>query len=167
MGSQVSFFLTALDVDRLEQALRSIEPFFLVESSSETPEPTFRTSMRAEPGERPVSCYLAREQDLATIRLRHVPDQNRWSVDQLHSRVVEYSGCYQSDELLRAGRLYRARGYWQDAVWIEWPADFVQWADRLIARTRRELAHEPATRDYIGADAQKWLEQPNRKLASI
>ena len=74
-------------------------------------------------------------------------------VDELRSPVVEFSRCYQDDQLIRRGRLYFVNGYFDASGLINKDDDFLKWGNSLMRRARRMLRKDPNSFEYFGPEA--------------
>ncbi len=58
--------------------------------------------------------YLVRREDIEKVRLREIPAQGCWAVDEVRSPVVEFDGGFSDNDKILRGRLYFTAGYYDD-----------------------------------------------------
>lgn len=127
-----------------------------LDSRSQEPAPVQLADLQvAEFGKTRLSVFLAPPDALGSLVFRQVPRQGCWTVDLLRSPVVELSRCFYDGTVLRRGRLYYDRGFYDEAGhWVEKTAAFQAWAKRVFSVARKGLQRDTEKHVYIGADAQ-------------
>lgn len=119
-----------------------------------------------------LSIYLARKEDLEDIQFKFLPTQNYWYLDSLHSPVIQYSRCYFTDTIIRRGRLWFQPGAYVDAEWVNKNHEFIEWADNIIKKVRRNLKRykhqlgEYTYSEYVGATTLKWAHENKAEILS-
>lgn len=166
MGKQVNFFAVNSDFDILESALKKIEPFVILKYESPTSAPERADHLRVRRmGEETLALRLCRACDIDSLHTWFVDTQGYWVVDTLTSPVVELNRCYYDGSICRRGRLYFRDGYYlDDGRWLDKPAHFVQWADRVLRLARRTFRRNPALGSYVGPEADELLRCGNVKF---
>ena len=153
MGHQIRFFLGPNDLSELETRLRSVEEMAILYSRSPKPEPKIVDSISFTENGALWALYLARASDLPDVKLKHVPAQGYWVVENLFSPVVEVSRCYYDGKVLKQGRLYYTDGFYDDSEWVEKPPAFTAWAKRLFTAARKTLKNDKELMAYVGSEA--------------
>jgi hypothetical protein len=156
MGHQIRFFLSQKDALELEKELISMECAGILHSRSRGPFPQSVESVDlVEDGRRWLFFCFARKADIDFIVNEHIPTQGYWSINTLKSPVVEFMHSPCDAGVLRNGRLYYEEYYYDSsqAVMMRKSPDFVEWAQRLFARTRRFLTHDKDLGAYMGKEA--------------
>jgi hypothetical protein len=158
MGSQLNYFVIPADMRLLETAFRSIEPMFVLTHYSPTADlHTVKNFAHVDSGKFELYFALVRPVDLSLVITRYVSAQNHWVIDTMRSPVVEVTGCFFDDNVLRRGRLYFNNSYYrEDGELIIKSEAFCKWGRALISTARRQLVKRPDSFFYIGAEAQKW-----------
>jgi len=95
-------------------------------------------------------------EDLAQVRMDHVPQQGYWTVDQILSPVVEVSPGGISGLDVVPGRLHFNTGYFDDrGNYQDFPPAFVKWADGLVRWIRRNFHRDGSIYNGPGARAMR------------
>nr|BDT31280.1 hypothetical protein MFMH1_09490 [Myxococcus sp. MH1] len=142
--------LTNVDVKALESVLRTGEDFRVINGLAEKPEIIEAEGALADQ-ERMV--FLARAVDLREVRFQPVPGKSLYRVDSIDSPVVEFSPCRVSNSVIRPGRLFFKTRYYEGERGVDKSPGFLTWSAWLMARCRKELMADSATRTYWGRDA--------------
>lgn len=130
MSSQVRLRLRPGDLGELEAELRERGALFLPYTFP-SPELSFLPAL--ELGK---MIWVFRPDDRDLVRLKHIPQQGYWVVDQLRSPVVEFSHSGPGSELGQ-GRLFFRTSYWEDDdTKVAFPAGFVTWAKGIFQWVR-------------------------------
>ncbi len=166
MGYQVNFYMTPEDAILVQDRLRELVPVKILHSRSPTQNPVVVDSLdRKEEGKQWLFLFLAREEDLAGVVMRYVDVQDYWTVDELRSPVIEFTGSFFDGKILRRGRAYYVDGYHEQGQgWIEKPDQFKSWAKLVLDAIRKSLKRHMS--NYIGPGAQSWLAVSGGKLVS-
>jgi len=124
MGHQLRFFLTPTDLQLLEQRLRAQCPVAILDSRSEQSAPTMLSTLAvAESGKTWLKIFLVPPDLVDTLTFERVAQQGYWTVDLLRAPAVELSRCFYDGKILRVGRLFFHRGFYDEAgTWVEKPA---------------------------------------------
>lgn len=164
MGHQLRFCITANDALELQHRLEKLAPMHVLHSRSPSREPRIVDSLDfSEAGQRWLSFFLVRVDDLASVVTQHVPAQGYWTIDELRSPVVECELTYVDDRVMRGGRLHCFDGFYgRTGEWSEKPESFRRWARALLRAARAMLAKQDDL--YIGADARRDLERNNKLI---
>lgn len=165
MGRQVNFHAIPADVAALEATITKVEPMLILHVRSPTAEPRVVSSLHIEENGKPwLFYYLIRESDLKSIIMQHIAEEH-WRVDYLRSPAIEFTSCYFDGKILRRGRLYYVGGFYgEDDAWVEKPADFRRWGDKVLKATKKFLQRHEG--DYIGQDALNWVQRDNGQLVT-
>jgi hypothetical protein len=168
MGYQLRFYLTPADLQLLEKRLREQCPVAILDSRSEQPAPALLSTLAvAEFGKTWLKLFLAPPDILGTLTFEHVVQQGYWTVDLLRSPAMELSRCFYDGRVLRVGRLFYHRGFYDEAGnWVEKPASFQAWAKKVLAVARKGLARDTALDAYVGGSAQAERQQRGLTLVS-
>jgi hypothetical protein len=78
--------------------------------------------------------------------------------------AIEFIQCVEEDGAIQRGRLWYAPKHLCEGVWIQKPKDFIDWADGILARAKRELARY-GNGDWIGPEAKSRLDAGNVRLS--
>lgn len=158
-GRQLRFCATPSDAEALAQRLQALEPMLILHSRSLSRVPRVVPSLDlTEAGARWLSFFLVRVEDLASVVTQHVPTQEYWTIDELHSPVMECQQTYVGPRIMRPGRLHYLDGYFGLAdEWIDKPPPFLHWAKAVLMTAREALAKYDG--EYVGAEAREWLQR--------
>jgi hypothetical protein len=151
-SSQLNFFLTRSDQAELLRRLDPQGSFLYVESISQ--DGSLRMLEGAEikkMGSERLKIFITLSQLIDKIVV--VQSVDPAFVDVLRSPVVEFSRCYQDDRLIRSGRFYFIRSYFDERAVIEKDDAFLQWSNSLLSRARRMLKKDPKSFAYFGPEA--------------
>lgn len=130
MNSQVRIRLRSDDLGELEAELREREALFLPYTFP-APELSFLPAL--ELGK---LIWIVRPDDRDLVRLKHIPQQGYWVIDQVRSPVVEFSHSGPDSEL-GEGRLQFHTNYWaDDDTKVAFPDGFVTWARDILQWVR-------------------------------
>lgn len=164
MGRQVTFFLLPSDLAALESKLSDIEPFIVLHGRSESSDPRRLAAVDpAKSGDDWLYSFLVRPEDVDAVVMRHVPAQGYWTVDALHSPVIEFQRSFFDGKSIRRGRAYFVEKYFgANGALVQKPEAFRSWAQSVMGVIRRELRRRGP--DYIGSDAESWLVSANGAL---
>jgi hypothetical protein len=163
MGRQVNFYITPRDITALEARIRKRDPITILHRRSPTEKPRVLSSLDfMEDEQRWLYYYLVRESDLSEVVTEHVPAQGYWTIDGLRSPVVQFNSCDFDGKILRRGRVYYQRGFYENGAWVEKNEDFQRWADSILRSVRKFLIKQNG--EYIGPDAGFWLHSEGGKL---
>ncbi len=167
MSHQLNFYITPGDTDALEAVIRAVDDIYVVPSRFPDKAPQIVPSLRWQRDGVPWLLYfLVRSSDYASLRTSYVERQGYWTLDELRSPVIEFTGSFFDGEILRRGRVYYQDGYWGPSdEWIEKPEEFRRWGKTLFSRIRRSLVRQDS--EYIGKDAKAWLERSHGKLVAM
>jgi hypothetical protein len=67
--------------------------------------------------------------------------------------VVAFSRCYQDDQLIRRGRFYFVKSYFDARALVDKDDGFLKWGNSLMTRARRMLSKDPNSFEYYGPEA--------------
>jgi hypothetical protein len=99
--------------------------------------------------------YLVRREDLERVRLREIPSQGYWAVDEVRSLVIEFDGGFFDHSKILRGRLYFTTPYYDQAgQHVSKEPAFVEWADRVLAAGRRHGVRSKLLGATVAAHAQ-------------
>ncbi|HYO55969.1 hypothetical protein [Archangium sp.] len=122
----------------------------------------------AEFGKTWLTIILAPPDSLGSLAFEHVPRQGYWTVDLLRSPAMELSRCFYDGKILRVGRLFYDRGFYDEAGnWVEKPASFQAWAKKVFSVARKGLQRDAALYSYVGENAQAERKQRGLTLVSL
>lgn len=168
MGHQLRFFLTPIDLQLLEQRLGEQCPVAILDSRSEQPAPTLLSTLAvAEFGKTWLKLLLVPPDLLDSLTFEHVVQQGYWTVDLLRSPAMELGRCFYDGKMLRIGRLFYHRGFYDEAgTWVEKPASFQAWAKKVFTVSRKGLTRDAVVDAYVGSNAQAERQQKGLTLVS-
>lgn len=164
MSHQFTYCALLEDFAEIESKLRAIEPFVILYSRSPTAAPRIAPALdfKDESGTW-LFCYLVREADLAAVMTRYVPTQGYWAIEDFHSPVIQCTGCFFDEKILRRGRMYYADGaYDKNGAWVQKSEAFRRWAAAVFRAAKKCL--KKLDWRYIGPAAARWLETSGGKL---
>lgn len=151
---QLNFYLNLSDQHLFDQMLRADGQTKLCRYQTEQASPCFlKSSIIRKMGEEPLKIVLVRKSDIEDIQYRKIRDRNIYSIDTLRSPVIEYSRCYVGDNVIRRGRLFFVKTYYDDKdVLIKKSSDFLAWANQMLGDARYSLTSY-LSGDLIGSGA--------------
>lgn len=160
MGHQSRFYMTPKDMADFERRLREKTDFIILLSESPTSSPRVVDSVNfSEDGKPWFFKYLARPEDLDAIVMQHLPEQGYWWVQDSPSPVIEFGPCPFDGKSLGPSRLYYVDTFLgPDHEWTEKSEAFRKWAKRVHTLLKKSLKWRASYNDYIGADAQTWVD---------
>jgi len=151
-SSQVNFYLTRDDQAELVKKLDPHGSFIYIARLSQDGSPQRVESAEIrQMGFEHLKIYVTQSQYIDRIIFKR--SANAAFVDELRSPVVEFSRCYQDDQLIRRGRLYFVNGYFDASGLINKDDDFLKWGNSLMRRARRMLRKDPNSFEYFGPEA--------------
>ncbi|AZN35138.1 hypothetical protein [Iodobacter ciconiae] len=141
MGKQVNFYLTPSDFLGVKTLIDTIEPCFILHSRSKSNEPLIVDDFAVRDGEDDwLFYYLVRQCDILDVKMRAVPSQGYWVIDETHSPVIELNKCFFNENTLGRGRIYFNEKYYNDnSVLIQKPDAFKIWANAILRHVRKKL----------------------------
>jgi hypothetical protein len=150
-----------MDVKALEAVLRAGEEFRVVKGLAETPCVVDAEGVLAEQDR---MVYLLRVVDALEVRFQPIPGRNLYRVDSTDSPVVEFSPCRVNNSVMRPGRLFFKARYYEGEKEVDKSPGFLAWSSWLMARCKKELMADGATRTYWGREAVSLREASQLKL---
>lgn len=158
MSHQLNFFLTPIDTESLVIKLKDITPLLILHHRSDGPNPHLLQSLDYYEESGPLLFFcLVRPEDLGLVVMKNIPGQGHWMIDVLRSPIIEFNKCFFDQKLLRRGRIYYNDWYYgANNSRINKNISFDKWAKSIFSTTRRALKRYNS--DYIGSDAQEWIE---------
>lgn len=140
MGHQIRFYLSENDKSRFEELLLS-EDAVILHNRSPGPAPRILKSLDLiENGQRWYFFNLARVQDLDAIKIKEVPTQGYWVIEDLPSPVIEFSRCVVAEDAIKQGRLYYTDSdYDRSGLLVTKSPEFREWAKKILSKARRSL----------------------------
>jgi len=168
MGKQIQIYLAQEDAADFESALKASGAIILKRSSTES-RPLVSDTARAQSADGVgVDGYIVRSNDLEHVSMRAVPAQGYWTVDGLHSPVVEFFGCHFNGKTLRRGRLFYDEGYYDAAgMWVDKPKEFNSWARSVFGLAKKRFKKDPKLDAHVGPKAKEWQTKFNGAFESI
>ncbi|QRK09167.1 hypothetical protein JQX13_03130 [Archangium violaceum] len=168
MGHQIRFFLTPADLQILEQRLKAHCPVVYLDYRSEQPVPRLLSTLAvAEFGKTWLPMLLVPPESLEALSFENVMQQGYWTVDLLRSPAIELSRCFYDGKILRVGRLFYDRGFYDETGnWVEKPAAFQAWAKKVFSVARKGLQRDVALDAYVGENAQAERQRAGLRLVS-
>lgn len=156
MGKQIQLYFSPQDVK--EFAAKMIADYGAILLSHRLPEnlaePVDAITRDTGSGLRSLG-YLVRREDLEKVRLREIPSQGCWAVDELRSPVIEFDGGFFDQSKILRGRLYFTTTYYEPVgQLVEKDPTFVKWADKVLAAGKRHGERIRALGATVGAHAQ-------------
>lgn len=163
MGKQVNFFFTPRDLNDCESKIRALGPVIFLEARSNSQRPNFlENTAVSEMGKTGLGIYIARPDDIHSIRFRPIQEQNNFAVDELRSPVIEMTRCFFDGQKLRRGRLYYDESFYEEnGILITKPPAFRDWAKRVLSEAIKGLSKEKVQLAYLGAEASVLWKQGN------
>jgi len=151
-SSQLNFFLTDNDQAELLENLDPLGTFVYVESLSRDGSLGILESAEIKRmGTDGLKIFISLAKYVNEIILKQ--SSTATFVDDLRSPVVEFSRCYQDDQLVRRGRFYFAKSYFDRRAQVDKDQEFLEWGNSLVSRTRRLLKRDPESFAYFGREA--------------
>jgi hypothetical protein len=168
MGKQIQIYLVPEDVTEFESALKSMAAVILKRSSPKT-QPVISETARLQTTETVrIDGYIARICDLEHVSMRAIPEQAHWTVDALHSPVMEFFGCHFDGKTLKRGRLFYDQGFHDAAgVWIDKPKDFDAFAKNVFKLARKMFINDLNLHAYVGPKAREWQSESHGAFVSF
>jgi len=151
---QVNFFLNLDDQIILNSKLLSYEDLVFSTYQTKCENLSFEdTTLIENMGFEPLKIILLRESDIKKVVFRRVENRKIYSIDTLKSPVIEYSRCYVSDDIVRRGRLYFTKDYYDEKGFlIKKEQRFLDWANNILDEVRKGLTYEKPS-NYFGKGA--------------
>ena len=107
IGEQLNFFLTPNDTEAVEHLLRRSIEFVIIKNRSKTGKADILPNLRVHNmGDEDLKICLIMPNDVCNVCWSTFGNYGESVVDSSRSRVIEFSRCYMSDNLLRRGRIY-------------------------------------------------------------
>ena len=140
-GRQINFFLAPDDQVPFECVLRDCEDLVILKSRSNSSRPEFlSSSVLNRYGTEPLRVLLARPLDVDEITLGKISGRTEFSCDPVTSNVVEFDRCYFGGHILRPGRLFYTKNYYNcEGISTSKSEEFVVWASRLFVAAKKHL----------------------------
>ena len=162
MSRQFQFYLLPSDIEWLLAELRSRFDAKLIAASSDRMQPTeldipFK---RSENRTSYVDCFLVKCCD-AEVSTFYVEARKEWAID-LSSEVIQISGCHFDAEVLQIGRFYFQTDRVIGNDLCPKRDEFLKWAGRVFAWTKRNLQWSRPMVAYIGREALTWRSSGGR-----
>lgn len=158
MGHQFNYYLTSTDLRDAIDRTRRCGDCVLLHYRSLEPKPRILSDADfREAGTLYFSFWLVRTEDLLSIRMREVPSQHYWSIDD-KSAVIELGACG-----LRGNYMRRSRAFYEDAYYnadgraVSKPQPFLDWAKCIFAAMKRTLKYDRVCYAYIGRNTLAWV----------
>jgi len=169
MSSQSNLFLTPADQSLLEQRLKKQCPVVFLDYRLERAAPQLLSTLVVDDyGETWLTVFLAHPASLGALVFEHVPRQGYWMVDLDRSPVIELSRCFYDGGILRRGRVYYSKGFYDGTgQWVEKPAEFLEWAKKVFSVTRKGLQRDGELSSYVGPDAEEKRQKGDLKFESL
>jgi hypothetical protein len=162
MGRQVNFYMMPEDVFDLEAQLKARGDVVFLAVRMSGPQPREEETIGPLPRDFGMR-YLARRQDLGTLRITHVPEQGDYVINASFSPVVELSRSRLDDDTgrLAPGRLYVSTSAWDGSTQIAATPEFLAWAGTLFNAIKKNKDYwamkEPGSRGFsISRRAAAW-----------
>ena len=128
-GRQINFFVMPDEWGALEDYLKEND-MISVARTMDTQELELSNISEKE-----LSKYLVENKYKETVKVYPIEKINKYSMSELYSPIIQFSRSYYDKEknLLRRGRFYYKKGFWNDNdEWEEKPTDFVKKGERLF-----------------------------------
>jgi len=160
MSKQIQIYLAPEDVIEFERVLKLIGVLIL-ERTSRLARPVLLEAIEAKREEaNGLDNYLVRSDQLDSVLTRAVPKQGCWTIDSLHSPVIEFSGCHFDGKTLKRGRLFYDEGYYDDrGIWIDKPDQFLLTGKEIFRLARQMFRKDRSLDAYVGPKAGEWRER--------
>ncbi|HEY0395602.1 MAG TPA: hypothetical protein VGD01_13980 [Candidatus Elarobacter sp.] len=163
-GRQVRFYALWNDRETLDAAIRSLEPdVVLADADLRNGKVVRLPSLNDVTAQGEI--FLARH----SARLTFGPLQGEPAfIRSMMSPVVEFTLPVFGETTLREGRLYYNSSYYaSDGTLTMMPKDFLVFADRVIATTRRLFKRHHDLDAYVGSSAEEWMRTVGARLVAI
>lgn len=155
MGHQIRFYLSDNDTAKLEELWPSPEPVTILVDRTPGPSPGILESTDLiKDGHRWYFFYLMRRSDLSSLRMKEIPTQGYWVIEDTLSPVIEFSRCVVTDDVIKEGRLYYTDSdYDRSGVLRIKSVEFRTWAKKIFSAVRRSLKYDKELYAYVGKEA--------------
>jgi hypothetical protein len=97
-----------------------------------------------------LAVFLCRPQDVAVVTMQ--PAQQYWYLHALDNPVIEYRRPYNSQEIIRAGRMYVDDGFLESERHLT-NRPFSEWVEHLFKAAKRSLVRDKKLDAYLGEEA--------------
>jgi hypothetical protein len=165
-SSQINFFLTMNDQADLLAKLDPLGEVVYLESISE--HGVLQVLKSAEikyVGAERLKIFMTRSRYVDRIVL----DQSQTAAfaDIARSPLVEFSRCYQDQQLIRRGRFYFVKDFTdQHGAIVRKDEEFVRWGNMLVSSARRLLKRDSTSLAYFGSEALQLVNDGLRPVIS-
>lgn len=155
MGHQIRVFLTANDTTDFESRLLGGEKVIIINRRATRPVMDVVGSTVAKIDDpQSLFFYLVRKNDLKLVSLKEVSGKGYWAVDEFLSPVVEFTRSNIHNGVFLPGRLFfNDVEYDEKGQMISKATGFAEWANRLLAKSKRILKYDKANSAYFGTEA--------------
>ena len=150
MGRQLRFLASPSDLVDLLGEIERRDGWAVV---AETPRGTATALIRPSTVDvrDEVAIWVGRLADLGTIA--YEPDASGLeTISTIGTQAIEFSAFVADRGEPRSGRLWYETGWYVNDLWQSFPADFLSWADRLLAVVRRRWTRVESM-SYAGPEA--------------
>lgn len=166
-SKQINFYITPEDSFEINNFLRDAGCMILKENVKKTHSDfvyEIITDIRNN-----IQLYLCKEEYMSCINVESLKS-DKYYIDILKSQCIEFAmgGFYPySDKELHRSRFYYIFEYYQDGQLIRKDAKFINWADDLFKKFKKEFLIKTDTfpRLLLSANCLSWINANNAKLA--
>ena len=155
MGRQVRFRLGDHDVELLEDVLRRRGAVFIpwrTLSPDLAPQPTL-----APPPGLALDPWIARAEDVGTLRRELVPAQGYWTLVAHGAPVIDFTRGKLRGGPMSVGRIHYETTRLIGGRLAPMPDSFLDWADSIATWVRRNFVRDASQACYVGPHAAKLL----------
>jgi len=153
-NKQLNFYLNLADQAAVDLGLAKLNNvvFCKMESTNKQLQ-ILESSLNLAMGSEPLKIAIVKRTHLKKVKFRKLENLNVFKIDSLTSPVIEYSRCFVSDQIIRRGRFYFNKSYFNDeGEVVTKDAEFLSWADKVFRRVKSGLVHH-GNLDYFGNNA--------------
>ena len=78
----------------------------------------------------------------------------------IFSPVIELMRCNFDGKILRTGRVYFTKGFYdKEGLFVQWPDEFLQLGDKVLKIVKRYCERDKSNGVYVGPHAKEWLDK--------
>ncbi|MEI8197972.1 MAG: hypothetical protein WCI73_18925 [Phycisphaerae bacterium] len=158
MSHQISFYMMSTDLQCALKSILNCGDYVILHSRSHNSKPRILSKVEFEEDEKTwLYYYLARPEDVLSIKMEEVSTQGYWSIDSLYAPVVELHCCAFDNSTIRQGRLYFEDRYYDDkGQKVVKPEPYVRWANCVLATMKKNLKRDSSRDAYVGSEVLTW-----------
>lgn len=155
-SSQVNFYIHPDDVKELEKFLAEND-IVIINQPQYTTDLKFSDIIEKRTDNEWLKCFLARRQDIKSIKNEFINEQNYYLIDEFESPVIELRRCLFDGKILKGSRLYFIKAFYDsnDRL-VDKPQDFINCAQSVLKWIKKHYNKDSKNGDYFSPKAEDW-----------